>query len=326
MSKKIILLIAFVFSAFSLHAKECPNDDFKKDIKALRMDIITLANKLKSLELQQKSSLVNLRNGVDSNNSDIASLWQELDELKHQVCTQPIELLGRLEEQQKGLVDSKELEHILIKYGNNPYGMSALHYAIKIGDINAVYLLIANGADVNTVQLNYSGEHLISALSMAAHSNQLEIAQLLIQHGADVNFFPYEKCTYAISYAVEFASGELVTLLIENGAMLDRTHQINQRPDKYTYTPLHVAVKAGNLQAVIALVEGGAKINGNSDGHVEHFNQGTPLDWAACLLRYSDNPRNLDLVTYLVENGGYRRATSKGACPVIMGYLESKGR
>ncbi len=283
--------------AISVEAKGTPQPDLKKEIAALS----------KQLEAT-KADLSALR-------TDLATLRKEVQTIKNPKSTSS-ECLARIEEQQRGLADSKELEHVLIKYGNNPDPdcMSALHYAIKMGDINTVNLLIANGADVNSVSMAsrpYNAP--FTALTRAASCNQFEIAKLLLDLGADVNLVPYDDCKYPLYYAAEKGSSDLIMLLLENGARLDKTRPCENSQN--CTPPLHIAAKAGNYEAVVAMVKAGAKLD-------------YALDEAANKLTYKDNPQNLELIKFLVQNGATRGNPSYQylPCPVISGYLQSIGR
>lgn len=281
------------------------------------------------------SSFFNFFNKSDSTialKEEIHTLKIDLERLESQQ-KQILDLLNaslnETKAQKDRMVDSEELQHILIKYGNNPDGMSALHYAIKLGDVQAVEFLIANGADLYSTEMNFRPQAPFNTLMRAASFNQTEIMSLLIALGADVNSTPFPDCNYPIYYAAESGSNDMIKLLIENGATLDKLRaNDNQQNAK---TPLHVACKAGNFDAVVALVNGGAKINGNFPHGigVQHHQDGTPLDWAIHNLKYGDNPRNLELVKFLVEHGanrGARGSTDYIQCPVIKGYIQGKGR
>jgi ankyrin repeat protein len=205
--------------------------------------------------------------------------------------------------------------------------MTTLHYAIKLGDIHAVNLLIANGADVNS--RDASGVWNFTALTRAIVYNQLETAKLLIDLGANVRLsiamIHYENETKfdALYYAAQKGNAPLVNLLLENGADLD----VNYGPNYGS--PLHIASKAGNYEAVVALVTAGAKINMSVDPSRSSSNwvHGTPLNHAAYNLTYKENPKNLDLIKFLVEHGGIRTCMNEiRGCPVINGYLQSQGR
>lgn len=270
---------------------------------------------------------------------EAAVLKQEIENLKNQMLLLRNEYQKGFEDQKNQINDSVKLDKVLVKYGNNPDGMSALHYAIKAGDVYAVNLLLENGADANSVEMSFRPQISITALSRAAKCNQLEITAILLDFGADVNFSPYEDSFYPITYAAEFASGDLVTLLIENGAKLDRIKPVKEGQDgkpeswRRPETPLHIACIAGNFEAVIALVYAGIDIDGFVPNPVSYGYSGcneTPLGFAAKNLKYSDNPKNLDLIKFLVAHDATRRCKeyctvefNKIPCEVISGYLKS---
>lgn len=304
-------------SLSSLEANECLS-------ASLRKEVLAVVKRLNAIEAQQRNEIVDLRNRLDKNQKELAAFCKQLEELKNQKLDIPAELSKRIEQSQKQISDSREIERLLVKYGNNPDGMSALHYAIKQGDANAVALLLANGADVNARDGAYT------SLTRAASCDQFEVAQLLLSSGADINLTTDQNGKYyAIHYAAEFGSGNLVALLIANGAYLDRIrpHIAGSAP-VYPLTPLHTAAHAGNYEAVIALVNGGATIDGNVPKNVGvgHPQEGTPLDHAAHALKYSDDPQNLELIKFLVTHGARRAAGQTPQCPVIAGYLQSMKR
>lgn len=264
---------------------------------------------------------------------EIGILKLEIEKLKDQqreiiaiINSAKSDMISIHNEQKRRMDNSNELEGILVKYGNTPNHISVLNHAIEAGDVNAVNLLLANGADVN------SGKG--QAISTAARYNQIEIAQILLEIGADVNCTPNESNNYPIYYAAQFGSIELVHLFIEHGAFLDRIRPIKGNPLDDTITPLHIAAKHGNYEAVVALVNGGAKIDGHS--RQNNGQSQTPLDEAAFSLKYKDNQKNLDLVKFLVESGATRRCRNYNTeyvngyktltCPVISGYLKGVGK
>ena len=63
-----------------------------------------------------------------------------------------------------------------------PEATTALHQAVRAGDIMLLQSLIAEGANVNERDLNEW-----TALHKAAHNGKIEAAELLISHCADVN-------------------------------------------------------------------------------------------------------------------------------------------
>ena len=87
---------------------------------------------------------------------EIATLKSELEKLKEQqseliaiINATKSEIVSSRDQQKRRIDDSNELERILVKYGNTTNYISVLSQAIEAGDINAVNLLLANGADVN---------------------------------------------------------------------------------------------------------------------------------------------------------------------------------
>lgn len=280
-----LLILLSLVGQLSLEAKSTSQPDYKKEINSLSKQL-------------------------EATKADLATLRKEVQALKNQKCTSSSECMGLIQEQQRRLTDSKELEHVLIKYGNNPEGMSALHYAIKQGDANAVNLLITNGAHPNTRDGNFS------ALARAASQNQYEIAQILLNSGADVNFTINSESYFPIYYAAQSGNGNLVNLLVKAGAKLDKINDTSsKKPTRYPITPLHVACAAGNFETIVALVENRARIDGyvnlqvKENSHLNVQEGGTPLDWAIWKLKCKNNPHSLDIIKFLVENGATRRVT-----------------
>lgn len=295
----------------------------------IKQDVVKLISRVEAVETQYSSTQGDLKNNLGDIRKKLADLRMNLEAHINQKCQE------LAEEQQKILTEFRELQQVIIKYGNNPDSMSTLHYAIKMGDVNAVNLLIANGADVNSTCLDCRSPRTITALSRAAIYNQLEIARILLNSGADVNFAPFDDCYYPIYYSAEFGSADLVTLLIENGAKLNSVKpipELNGIPIRTPETPLHIAAKTGNYDIVVALVNEGAPIDGNIR-NPQGGCEGTPLEWAANNLKYSENPQNLELVRFLVDHGATRwqikyheNEFCRNMCPVISGYLKGIGR
>lgn len=280
-------------------------------------------------ETKLEETVTELSKNVSDNKKVLAELRLEIDAIKKEHSALSSEIAAQIENQKQAWTDSKELGHILVKYGNNPDAMTVLHYAIKLGDIHAVNLLLANGADVNSRDLE-NGRN-FTALARAAFYNQFEIAKLLIDLGADAGLrigmaqHDSEIKFDALYYAAQKGSASIINLLIESNADLDISY------DSYG-SPLHVASKAGNYEAVVALISAGADINmirnsKDKGPHQPHWMDGTPLDFAAYNLTYSENPKNLDLIKFLVEHGATRTCTREiKSCSVINEYLKSQGK
>lgn len=255
----------------------------------------------------------------------------------------------------KELQDLKELQNVHVKYGNNTDGCPVLHEAIKKGDKRAVELLLEHGAEVN------STDTVFTALHYAALKNQVEIARLLLDNGANVQAAVSYKALPTqlanqlginfrgltpIHLAAHAGNAEMVELVHEKGADLNKKalisvdkDQYGQMQDKWGDTPLFLAAQAGHYDAVVALVTLGADVN-VMDSDTSYFGgfyaKNTPLGIAARVLKYEKDPKNLELVKFLVEHGAKRdsriyrpednnpRSGDASMCPVISGYL--KGR
>lgn len=74
-----------------------------------------------------------------------------------------------------------ELIDILIKYGNNSDGIPALLYAAKMGDLDAVKLLIQHGADPFTKAPGYT------ALHYSLLSKNIQLVKFFLDKGIDPN-------------------------------------------------------------------------------------------------------------------------------------------
>lgn len=323
--KHSILVCIFLFGATpSLGAIDCW---WCKD-STLNKDVEQIKKRLDVIESKQN----------ENNRAEVEALKSEIDTLKNQISSFQGEFNGKFADQQIQLKDSKEIEETLVKYGNNPDGMSALHYAIKVGDANAVKLLLSKGADVYSSQMFSDSKNTTpipyNALTMAARYNQLEIAQILLNYGADVNIASRDDLPSALYYAAQFGSGDLVSLLLENGAIIDTIYshpkhvRVSGEP-----SPLYRACEVGNYEAVVAFVNAGLDVNGNCNFSLQWD---SPLDAAARKLRYCDNPQNLELVKFLVKNNARRGTRSYNEnghgngyrlpCEVINGYLQSVGK
>lgn len=177
---------------------------------------------------------------------------------------------------------------------NNDYLNEKLILAIQECDIDALRLLIRNGAGVN----GKSGDE-STPLHLASVKGLPEAAGLLIDHGADLNALDKAGRT-PLYCAVEHDRVEIVRLLVAKGANFKsrlkftlgfvkmvaseegdyRKLASEKGPNpnignKGRSTPLHCAVRRGNKEITGLLVEKGADVNAR-----DHFGM-TPLHWAS---------------------------------------------
>lgn len=307
-----------------------------------KTEVDALSKRVDALESRKDFPPTDCTPALTSLQAEVARLRDALQELKNQKQTTPAGNYA----QQSDLNDTQELQRIMIVHGNNGYGLIPLHSAIKEGDFDAVSRLIAMGVDVNAIipsfRLMGRMANGVTALSMAAIYNQFDIAKFLLESGAQVNFAAHEDGEYALRYASEFSSGDLVSLFIAAGAKLDRIKPLKEESNGYSIgansakSPLHIAAQKGNYEAVVALIMGGAQIDGKFfwNGTIQNERMETPLDEAAKSLKYEDNELNLELVKFLVKHGATRNSRvyfdtanySPIKCPVISGYLKSVHR
>lgn len=153
---------------------------------------------------------------------------------------------------------------MLIKFGNNPDGLSALDYACKIGDEKAVQFLLDRGASAQGAPIFY-----------AAIGGNAKVIELLIQHGAEANpqTAPMTHChTKASNHkrfvtlpsplhlAALFNRSEAITCLLKHKADICNAYLENNTGifilNEYRQvwgTPIHTAIYHGNIEAVEAL-------------------------------------------------------------------------
>ncbi len=105
----------------------------------------------------------------------------------------------------------EEISKFLTQYSNVDFLMenanTPLFYAIDVGDIRTVKLLIEHSANIYHVNNN-----LETTLHIAVKKNHLEIARLLLESGVPVSSTDIEKHT-SLFYAKEKAYNELIALL-----------------------------------------------------------------------------------------------------------------
>jgi ankyrin repeat protein len=123
--------------------------------------------------------------------------------------------------------DQAKLLDIMIKYGNNPDGIPALLYAAKKGDQEAVKLLLAHGADIQTKDFFGS-----SILKYALLSKDKDLVRFVLDQGVDVNSRPKQEFEVLLKdydcqanmdagYVIGTDDPELFDLLVERGWKYD---------------------------------------------------------------------------------------------------------
>ncbi|KAG2201741.1 hypothetical protein INT47_002001, partial [Mucor saturninus] len=114
-------------------------------------------------------------------------------------------------------------------------GNTALSYAAKNGNLQAVNDLLLLGADPNF----NDGRHI--PLFEATHSQDINIVELLLKHGASVNSRDKATGNSALHNSILTEKHKIVKLLLENGAEFESTNSRKQ-------TPMHLAIETTKKQ------------------------------------------------------------------------------
>lgn len=122
-----------------------------------------------------------------------------------------------------------------------------IHASIK-GKYGNVLKLIEKGEDTNQRR----PEDGATALMFAATYGHFDVVKLLMEHGADINKVTYDG-NNALFFTVVAGHVEIIEHLIEFGAPVDKGCR--------NVTPLEKASSLGNLKVVELLIKRGAVIN-----------------------------------------------------------------
>ena len=174
----------------------------------------------------------------------------------------------------------------------NEHKQTALHFAASAGQLDAAALLLEANADVSLVDKYHK-----TALHYSARNGRTATTALLLEKGAVVNAKDKKNKT-SLDYAIAKKRTEVVELLRAKGgktakelaaaenifaaAEVGDLEAIKRHlkggadvnaANKQGYTVLHMAVRRGQKDAVVVLLEKGANVNVQRKGK-------TPLDFA----------------------------------------------
>jgi hypothetical protein len=166
-----------------------------------------------------------------------------------------------------GVAHDPELTRALLEAGADPNDNESLYHATESGSTACLELLLAHGAETRGT----------NALAHALDGEHLDHVRLLLEAGADPNEHAH------VAHAVRRGRGpELIRLLAEHGADLDRPGGETWRGNVPLRTPYQHARLRGRDDAAAALAELGAATTVDpADAAVESLARGerptTPL-------------------------------------------------
>ena len=127
-------------------------------------------------------------------------------------------------------------------------GMTALHWAAELGDLEMANMLIQAGANVKAgTRIGH-----YTPLHLASKAGSAEVVGALIEAGSDVRVRATNSGARPLHFAARSGSGAAVAALIGAGA------DPNAREAQWQQTPLIYAASYGRSEAVRALIAGGA--------------------------------------------------------------------
>jgi len=130
----------------------------------------------------------------------------------------------------------------------NKYGLTSLHWAGYLGDLQAVSNLVDHNAELNA-KTNMG----VTALMAAAQSGYLDMVQDLVEKGADIDTTD-QSGNSTLMIALAFGHSDIARYLIEKGASVNVGN-------RYNLKPLHYAVCSGDVEAAKLLLEQGADLH-----------------------------------------------------------------
>ena len=211
--------------------------------------------------------------------------------------------------------DDLEMVDLLIRASANAkaanrYGVTPLSLACTNGNAAIIERLLYAGADPNTSLPG--GE---TALMTAARTGKADAVKVLLAHGAGANARESTRGQTALMWAAAQNNVAAIRALVEGGADVharsaepefkrswlvgNGTNQAVGDEVRIEFTPLLFAVRAGHIDAVRALLEGGADVNDTA-----------PNGTSALVLATINS--HWELAAVLLDNGADPNAAAQG--------------
>lgn len=202
-------------------------------------------------------------------------------------------------------LDDVETADLLLKGGANVkavnrYNVTPLSLACENGNAAMIELLLNAGADANAALAG--GE---TPLMTAARTGKAGAVKTLLTHKADANAKEGEGQT-ALMWAAAEGNTQAATMLLEFGADIKAVSNGG-------FTPLLFAVREGRLDTVKALIKAGANPNetiGRSKASAYRVKNYTIAGTGALLLAVENG--HFELASYLLDAGADPNGTTRG--------------
>ena len=176
------------------------------------------------------------------------------------------------------------------------------------GHLDILRCLVENGADINAC----SDDH-CTPLMIAIKLGHKNIATYLAERGAKVNLKDDRGCT-ALHHAMYYHHHdrlEVCSCLIERGADVNGCY--NNKSPQNGRTPLMIASRYGQLDAMTFLIKHGANVN------VQDKEGETALHYAV-----DGSDVLCEVLSCLIENGANFDAVSNGGCTPLMKAIHNQ--
>jgi ankyrin repeat protein len=192
----------------------------------------------------------------------------------------------------------------------NMYGSTPLHEAAMRGYESTAKLLLDYGADLLDLDIGKS-----TPLYLAVANGKIATAKLLLEQRAILQLDIAGKDGWtALHKAADSGSEEMVTLILQKGAMVDAEDEKGMRP-------LHLAARKGFLEVVRVLLLSGAQVLSTSSGGL------TPLDLAVTSGHLEVSSMLLDNDAHIEHRGldkwtALQRAARRGHAQLVALLLQ----